>query len=70
MIWWRGKANGSPSCRMSFAIGETDYVVLNDGCVVVSPPRKNNTVTGRSIPISFEVLHGKFYAYTRRDNII
>lgn len=47
--------NGSPSCRMNFAIAGTEYVVLNDGCVVISPARKNNTVAGRSIPISFEV---------------
>ena len=65
-----GQGNGSPSCRMSFAIAETEYVVLNDGCVVVSPSRKNHTGTGRNIPISFEVCYGNSCAYIRRGSII
>lgn len=63
-------ANGSPTCRMSFAIAGTEYVVLNDGCVVIAPSRKNQTMTGRSIPISFEVRSNGKCVYGRRDSII
>jgi hypothetical protein len=70
VVSWKVEGNGSPSCRMSFAIAGTEYVVLNDGCVVISPARKNNTMAARSIPISFEVCIQRARTYGRRDSII
>jgi hypothetical protein len=67
-------ADSSPPCRTSFHISGTEYVVVNDGCVKLSPSKsssdKTSTSTVQTVPISFEVRPAYDSVDIRRDNII
>ena len=65
-------ADSSPPCRTTFHISGTEYVVVNDGCVKLSPSKsdKSSTTTAQGVPISFEVKPAYDSADIRRGNII